>query len=103
MSKAGKRLLAAAAEAVAIARGDKKPARVHIPADIDVKAIRQKTGMSQDDFAIHYCFTVDQIKAWEQGRTRPLGGSRAYLMLIDIDPKGVLEMLAKATKMSKAA
>lgn len=83
MSKAGKRLLSAAREAVAIARGETEAARIYIPADINVKAIRTKLDLPQDDFAYQFGFTVNQIKDWEQGRSRPIGGVRAYLMLID--------------------
>jgi putative transcriptional regulator len=102
MSKAGKRLLEAAREAVAIARGEKKPARIFVPAEIDVKEIRLRCELSQEDFASQFGFTVDQIKAWEQGRSRPLGGVRAYLMIIERDPKGVIDMLRKA-RLLKAA
>lgn len=95
MSKAGKRLLEAAHEAVAIARGERKPARIYIPADIDVKAIRRKVGLSQDDFAYQFGFTVNQIRDWEQGRARPLGGVRAYLMIIDRNPDRVRQLLGE--------
>jgi putative transcriptional regulator len=101
MGKAGKRLVVAAEEALAIARGEKKPARLHVPADIDVKAIRQKTQMPQEDFAYTFGFTPNQIKDWEQGRSRPLGGVRAYLMIIDRDPTMVRDLLR--TAMRKAA
>jgi putative transcriptional regulator len=92
-------------EALAIARGEKKPAKLHIPPELDVNAIRAKIGLSQDDFATAFGFTVNQIRDWEQGRSRPLGGVRAYLMIIDRDPKGVLQMLraVKTRKVSKAA
>ncbi len=39
---------------------------------------------------------------WEQGRTRPLGGVHAYLMIIDRDPKAVIKIL-QATNRTKAA
>jgi DNA-binding transcriptional regulator YiaG len=52
-------------EALAIARGQAKPAKLHIPVQIDVKAIRTKLGLSQDDFAAQFGFTVNQIKDWE--------------------------------------
>jgi hypothetical protein len=42
MTKSGKRLIEAAKEAVAIARGEKRPARLQVPPEIDVKAIRGK-------------------------------------------------------------
>ena len=38
-------------EALAIAKGEKKPAKLHIPPELDVCAIRAKIGLSQDDLA----------------------------------------------------
>lgn len=89
MSKAGSRLISAANEAREIAKGVREPARRFIPADIDVKAIRRTTGLTQEDFAATYGFTVTQIRDWEQHRARPLGGVRAYLMLIQKFPNDV--------------
>jgi putative transcriptional regulator len=85
-------------EAIAIARGAAKPARLYVPASLDVKAIRRKLGASQDDFAAAFGFTPNQIKDWEQGRSRPLGGVRAYLMLIDAEPDSVKKLLASARR-----
>jgi putative transcriptional regulator len=93
MSKAGNRLLEAAQEMRAIARGEAKPAHIHIPADVDVKAIRRNVGLSQDAFASEFCFSINQIRDWEQNRTRPLGSNRAYLMLIERHPDEVRRML----------
>jgi putative transcriptional regulator len=93
MSKAGKRLIEAAREAVAIARGEKKPARLHVFPDVDVKAVRTKLAFSQEEFAAAFGFTANQIKDWEQGRSRPLGGNRAYLTIIRRDPQAIIEML----------
>ena len=84
-------------EALAIARGVAKPARLYIPAEIDIKAIRTKLSLSQGDFAARFGFTVNQIKDWEQGRSRPLGGVRAYLMIIERDPTLVLDLLRSAS------
>lgn len=81
-------------EALAVARGEAKPARLYVPAEIDVKGVRRKTGLSQEDFAYRFGFTLDQIRSWEQGRSRPLGGVRAYLMTIDLDHKAVMKILA---------
>ncbi len=82
-------------EALAIARGEAEPARVNVPQEIDVRAIRSKTRLSQDAFASAFGFTVHQIRQWEQGRNRPLGAMRAYLMFIEHDPAGVLASLRK--------
>ncbi len=83
-------------EAVAIARGAKEPARLHVPAEMDVRAIRMKTGLSQDGFAGSFGFSIHQVRQWEQARNRPLGAMRAYLMVIDSNHEEVLTLLRLA-------
>lgn len=95
MTKAGSRLLNSARQAAAIARGEAEPARLYVPAEIDVKAIRARVGGSQDDFASEFGFTLNQIKDWEQNRSRPLGGVRAYLLLIERQPDLVRKLLVE--------
>jgi putative transcriptional regulator len=90
-------------EAIAIARKERKPAKLFVPPEIDVRAIRAKLELSQEDFASTFGFTVHQMRQWEQGRSRPLGAVRAYLMIIDREPKRVLEILRDATKASRRA
>lgn len=80
-------------EARAIARNEKEPARLFIPAEIDVKRVRKKIGMTQDMFASSFGFTIDQIRNWEQGRSRPLQSNRAFLMFIDQSPDIVLQAI----------
>jgi putative transcriptional regulator len=83
-------------EAIAVARGEAEPARLHVPAEIDVKALRRKLKLSQEDFAYSYGFTVSQIRDWEQGRTHPIGALRAYLIIIERDPESVKQLLRAA-------
>jgi putative transcriptional regulator len=83
-------------EALAVARGEAKPAKLHVPPEINVRDIRGKLRLSQEDFASVFGFTINQIKDWEQGRARPLGGVRAYLMIIDRDPEAVIKILRAA-------
>ena len=89
-------------EALSIARGEANPSRLYIPPEIDVRRIRNKVRLSQDDFAAAFGFTLNQITAWEQGRSRPLGGVRAYLMLIDRNPTAVIGMLRSLREARKA-
>jgi putative transcriptional regulator len=84
-------------EALSIMRGDTKPAKLFVPAELDVKAIRSHLNMPQDDFAATFGFTVSQVRDWEQGRSSPVGGLRAYLMLIESDPVSVQTMLRTAS------
>lgn len=80
-------------EAIAVARGDDQPYKLHVPSEIDVKNIRSKTNMSQRDFASTFGFGLDQLKQWEQGRTRPIQANRVYLLMIEKHPDVMREML----------
>lgn len=82
-------------EALEIARGNAKPTKLYVPAEINVRSIRKKLELSQEDFAQEFGFTINQIRDWEQGRTRPLDGLRAYLMIIERNPQAVLDLLRK--------
>jgi putative transcriptional regulator len=89
-------------EAIAIAREEQKPAKFFIPPKLDVQAIRARLQLSQEDFTSAFGFTVHQIRQWEQARSHPLGAMRAYLMIIDRDPRRVLELLRAAPKRKAA-
>lgn len=84
-------------EALAVARGQAK-ATMHVPPEVNVRAIRAKTRMSQDVFASSFGFTVHQLRQWEQGRHRPLGAMRAYLLAIDREPRLILEILTRTNR-----
>ena len=79
-------------EALAVARGA-EPYKLHVPAEIDVKAIRMRTGLTQKDFASTFGFGFDQLKQWEQGRARPVQAMRAYLLLINSNPEQMVKAL----------
>ena len=98
MSKLGKKLIAAAHESVAIARGevDASTYRLHIPTEIDVKAMRQKLGMTQEAFALRFGLTLASVRDWEQSRNAPTGPVRAYLRVIEKEPEAVECALAMA-------
>lgn len=82
-------------EAIAYTRGQAEAARygVHIPRAVDVKAIRVKLGMTQEEFAGSFGFSVNTLRHWEQGRRVPEGATRAYLLVIDRDPQAVQQAL----------
>lgn len=102
MGKAFDKIAKGLNEALAFARGELEPVRLYVPPELNVKSIRNKLDLSQDDFAALFGFTVNQIKDWEQGRSRPIGGVRAYLMMIDCDPRGVISLLQTLKKSSKS-
>ena len=83
-------------EAISIAKGEADPAtyRVHAPGDIDVRAVREKTGLSQDAFAGAYGLAPGTVRDWEQRRRAPDQAARMYLHAIQKDPKGVYAIIA---------
>jgi len=98
MSKLGKKLIRAAKEARAVARGEARASsyRVHLPGDVDVQAIRKRLGMSQAEFSARFGIPPGTLRDWEQGRRVPEGPARVLLKVIEIDPKAVERALAAA-------
>ena len=98
MSKAADSIRRGLDEAVAYARGeaDESAYRVHVPARIDVRAIRGKLGMTQEEFAGRFGFSVNTLRHWEQVKRQPEGATRAYLLVIDRAPKAVQKALQAA-------
>jgi putative transcriptional regulator len=81
-------------EAAAFARGEiSLPVRmVNVP--VDVRALRSKLGLSQSEFASRYGISLRTLQEWEQGRTSPDSTVRAYLTVIERNPRAVIEALA---------
>jgi putative transcriptional regulator len=67
---------------------------VHIPDDVDVKAIRQKLKLSQPKFAETFGFSVGRIRDWEQKRSPVDAPSRVFLTIIDREPDAVFRALS---------
>jgi len=70
--------------------------RVHVPEEIDVRAIRGKLKMTQQEFAAQFGFSINTLRHWEQGKRVPEGPTRAYLLVIDRAPKTVQKALRVA-------
>ena len=91
MSKVGSRILTSARQALACATGEADISQygVHVPEHLDVRAIRQKIRMSQEEFARHFGVNKRTVQDWEQGRRHPSGPARALLVVIDREPEAV--------------
>jgi putative transcriptional regulator len=95
MSKAGKRILAAAQEALDIASGKMTAGFVaHVPETVDVRGLRQRLKLSQDAFARTFGVSRRTIQDWEQGRRQPEGAARVLLKVIEREPDAVKRALA---------
>lgn len=85
-------------EAVAHAEGrpEGRGVRVHVPENIDVKALREREHLTQVAFAGRYGFTKDAVRQWEQGRRKPEAAARVLLRVIEREPEAVQRALAEA-------
>ena len=63
-----------------------------VPESVDVKSIRSKLGMTQEQFTA-FGFSLSAIRHWEAHRRLPDGSARVLLKVIDRDPNLVLETL----------
>ena len=74
-------------------RGEVVPdARVRELPEPDVKAIRERTGLSQTRFAYLIGVKPKTLQNWEQHRVRPAGPARALLRIVEANP-GALTLL----------
>jgi len=77
-------------------RGKKTAVKVYtypkIPEDINVKSIRNKLGMTQEQFT-SFGFSLSAIRHWEAERRTPEGPARVLLMVIEKNPSLVLEAI----------
>ncbi|HEY8697721.1 MAG TPA: helix-turn-helix domain-containing protein [Rhizomicrobium sp.] len=85
--------------AIGIARGEADPVtyRVHVPFEVDVKAVRRKTGLSQEAFAGAFGFSAGTVRDWEQKRRAPDQAARMYLWAIGQRPDTMREILDPLT------
>lgn len=68
--------------------------RVKSVETVDVKVIREKLHMTQEQFAYYFGVSVRTIQEWEQHRRRPTGTARNFLKIIALHPKMVRQALA---------
>ena len=79
-------LLGSVREAGAILRGEHKPSRRVVVRSPDVRVIRERTRLSQSEFAQLIGVSVKTLQNWEQDRRRPTGPAAALLSIIAHDP-----------------
>ena len=83
---------------VTFLEADNTSARRHhgkIPS-VDVKAIRQRTGLSQSDFAASISVPEGTLVNWEQGRRQPSGPAKVLLALLAKKPNLVMQLYPAA-------
>lgn len=59
----------------------------------DVRALRSRLGMTQEQFARAYHLPVGTVRDWEQGRSRPDAPAVALLTVIEREPEAARRAL----------
>ena len=80
-------------EAVAHAKGKKVAVKTYKPEMVDVSALRQGMGMTQEQFAARFGFSVATLRHWERGDRTPQGASLVLLNVIKRAPEVVTAAL----------
>ncbi|MBL8893771.1 MAG: helix-turn-helix domain-containing protein [Rhizobiales bacterium] len=94
MTKFGDDLIAAMSEALEHARGKRK-AKAHriVVKPMDVRAIRTRLKLTQDQMSELLGVSLSGYRKWEQGQRQPQGAARTLLKVMAKEPKSVLRAL----------
>ena len=83
-------------QAGAIARGERKPSRRHEFAASRIQAVRERTELSQAQFARLLNVSVKTLQNWEQARRQPTGPAKALLTIVEREPEVALRALLRS-------
>jgi DNA-binding transcriptional regulator YiaG len=64
------------------------------PRAVDVRELRERLGLTQEQFALRFGLELDAVRNWEYGRREPDAAAKSYLTVIERDPEAVQEALA---------
>jgi len=87
------KLVASIKEAGEIKAGRIKPSRIYEVKPPDIKNVREKLNVSQNEFAMMIGVSVRTLQNWEQGRRNPEGPAKALLRIASRNPQAVLDAL----------
>ena len=86
-------LLQSLKEAKTISAGKAKPSREFRIEATDVKATRERVGLTQNEFAKLIRVSIKTLQNWEQHRRVPTGPAAALLKIVSTEPKLALKSL----------
>ena len=100
---AGESIIEGLNEALRYVKGEAVPGirvtTVEIPS-IDVRKLRQRLKLSQNQFTAKFGFSAALVRNWEQGRNRPDDAARVLLAVIDRHPEAVQDALGSLQRAS---
>ena len=95
MSKAFESIKRGLGEAIEFAQGKPSKAVVHDLDAVDIKQIRSRVGMTQEEFAMTFGISVSTLRHLERGDRSPAGPALVLLNVMEKEPKAVLRALSQ--------
>jgi putative transcriptional regulator len=102
----GRKIIRGLEQALAHAKGEATNVRertIKVEDNVDVRTIRRKLSLTQQEFALQFGFSTAAVRHWEQGSRVPEMSARVLLTLIDRDPDYVLRALGMSDDGPKVA
>ncbi|HIJ40074.1 MAG TPA: helix-turn-helix domain-containing protein [Deltaproteobacteria bacterium] len=87
------KLVASIREAGEIKAGRKAPSRTYEIKPPEIKTVRERLNVSQNQFALMIGVSVRTLQNWEQGRRKPEGPAKALLRIASRNPTALLDAL----------
>jgi putative transcriptional regulator len=87
------KLIASIKEAGEIKAGRKMPIRMYEIKPPEIRNVRERLNVSQNEFALMIGVSVRTLQNWEQGRREPDGPAKALLRIALRNPSAVLDAL----------
>ena len=69
-------------------------ARVDGEREVDIRDLRERLGLTREQFAMRYGLEVETLRNWETGKRGLDAVARSYLRVIANDPAGIAEVYA---------
>jgi putative transcriptional regulator len=91
-------MVESARQALAFGQGEENQGcEVHVPDDIDIKAIREKISLSQAQFAKLFGLSQRTLEHWKHARRVPGCPARTFLTVIARKPDAVRRALLQVS------
>ncbi|MBV2092102.1 MAG: transcriptional regulator [Candidatus Thiodiazotropha sp. (ex Ctena orbiculata)] len=95
MSEAFTEISAGLKDATGHAKDEKSEVVEHTSESLNVRAIREKTGMSQQRFCATFGLSLGTLRHREQGLRSPRGAARVLLKVVENNPQAVIKAVSE--------
>jgi putative transcriptional regulator len=102
MSKAFDQIMSGFEDVERYMEGNREGFAIHIPDDVDVRAIRKGLNLSQPKFAKSFGLSVGRVRDWEQKRSPIDAPARAFFTVLRHEPEAVFRAMGASRAGSKA-